>query len=89
MLATSSGDQTAKIWRTSDFSRSIAELPCKRWVWDIAWTCSHSEYLFTASSDGIIKLWNVKEDASELAREFNGHQKPVTALALADVLIDS
>ena len=47
LLATSSADGTAKIWRTIDFSLL---LECKddhqKWVWDLAFT-NDSQYLFT------------------------------------------
>jgi WD40 repeat protein len=50
LLATSSADGTAKIWRTVDFSLQIE---CKdnnqKWVWDLAFT-NDSQYLFTGRS---------------------------------------
>ncbi|KAJ8964957.1 hypothetical protein NQ314_004512 [Rhamnusium bicolor] len=83
LLVTTSADQTAKIWNTADFSL-LQELKQEnqRWVWDAAFSAD-GQYVFTASSDGYAKLWNVKTGAME--REYAGHQKAVTALAFRDV----
>lgn len=47
LLATSSADKTAKVWRTIDFGLNVE---CKhsnqKWVWDLAFT-NDSQYLFT------------------------------------------
>nr|XP_018914403.1 PREDICTED: target of rapamycin complex subunit lst8 [Bemisia tabaci] len=82
LLVTTSADQTARIWKTSDFSL-IQELKTdsQRWVWDAAFT-SDSKYLLTASSDGAARLWSVETGAIE--REYSGHQKAITALAFSD-----
>lgn len=47
LLITTSADQTAKIWRTSDFSL-LQELKQQnqRWVWDAAFSAD-SQYVFT------------------------------------------
>jgi G protein beta subunit-like protein len=47
MLATTSGDQTAKIWTTDNFTlqKTLSD-PAQRWVWDVAFT-SDSRYMFT------------------------------------------
>lgn len=83
-MATSSADGTAKIWRTVDFSL-LSECkdnkPNSKWIWDLAFTCD-SEYLFTASSDKIARLWTVK--TGEIKKDFIGHQKPVVCLAFSD-----
>ena len=46
-LATTSADQTVKLWRTSDFTLH-SELKCEsqRWVWDIAFS-AESQYAIT------------------------------------------
>lgn len=82
LLITTSADQTAKLWNTSDFSL-LQELKQEnqRWVWDAAFSAD-GQYVFTASSDGFAKLWNVKTGTME--REYSGHQKAVTALAFRD-----
>lgn len=82
LLATSSADGSAKVWRTVDFGL-VSE--CKdnkpKWVWDLAFTCD-SEYLFTASSDKSARLYSVK--TGEQVNEYVGHQKPVVCLAYSD-----
>ena len=85
LLATSSADGTAKIWRTIDFSL-LTE--CKdtnqRWVWDLAFTCD-SKYLFTASSDKLARLWSVQ--TGEIKKDYTGHQKLVVCIAFSDTKI--
>ncbi|KAI4492738.1 hypothetical protein M0804_002529 [Polistes exclamans] len=79
LLVTTSADQTARVWRTTDFSEvQVLQHEAKRWVWDAAFSAD-SQYIFTASSDGIARLWNVSTGA--IVREYKGHQKAVTALA--------
>ncbi|XP_008546807.1 target of rapamycin complex subunit lst8 [Microplitis mediator] len=85
LLVTTSADQTARVWKTSDFSPSIVlQHESKRWVWDAAFSAD-SQYIFTASSDGIARLWNVNTGTVE--REYQGHQKALTALAFQDQVI--
>ncbi|GJQ84010.1 hypothetical protein Trydic_g10477 [Trypoxylus dichotomus] len=86
LLITTSADQTARIWRTSDYTL-VQELKQEnqRWVWDAAFS-SDSQYVFTASSDNFAKLWNIK--TGKLEREYTGHQKAVTALAFRDALVE-
>lgn len=82
LLATTSADQTARIWRTADFSDSATlKVNGQRWVWDCAFTLD-SQYLFTCSSDNMMRLWRV--DGGTPIREYSGHQKAITALAFAD-----
>lgn len=47
LLVTTSGDQTARVWKTSDFSL-VQELKhdYQRWVWDAAFSAD-SQYVFT------------------------------------------
>jgi len=82
LLATTSADGSAKIWRTADFSCQC-ELKDNHqsWVWDCAFT-SDSQYLITVSSDGKGRLWSV--DNGEMKKEYPGHQKAVTCLAFDD-----
>lgn len=82
-LVTTSADHTAKLWRTSDFSL-IQELTTEsqRWVWDASFTAD-SQYLLTASSDNMARLWSLK--TGEVKREYQAHQKAVTALAFRDI----
>lgn len=53
----------------------------QRWVWDVAFSAD-SQFLVTASSDSVVRLWHV--ETAETRREYTGHQKAVTALALSD-----
>lgn len=87
LLVTTSGDGTARVWKTSDFSL-WRELRCEncRWVWDAAFSAD-SQYLFTASSDGTGRLW--KLDTKDIEREYIGHQKAITALAFRDEIISN
>lgn len=82
LLVTTSADQTARVWKTADFSL-VQELKteAQRWVWDVAFSAD-SQYIITASSDNCARLWNVETGAVE--REYSGHQKAVTALAFCD-----
>uniref|UniRef100_T1JEE6 Target of rapamycin complex subunit lst8 n=1 Tax=Strigamia maritima TaxID=126957 RepID=T1JEE6_STRMM len=85
LLVTTSADQTAKIWKTVDFSL-VTELkaPNQRWVWDVAFSAD-SQYAVTASSDNFARLWSV--ETGEVKREYSGHQKALTCLAFHDSLI--
>ncbi|KPI95660.1 Target of rapamycin complex subunit lst8 [Papilio xuthus] len=82
MLVTTSGDCSARVWRTSDWSL-LRELrhDAQRWVWDAAFSID-SHYLFTGSSDSYARLWDLEKGTLE--REYCGHQKPITALAFRD-----
>jgi len=82
-LATTSADGTVKIWNTTDFT-CLYELKHDRgqnWVWDCAFT-SDTYYLVTVCSDGRARLWSM--DTGTIAKEYVGHQKPVTCLAFDD-----
>ncbi|XP_030019732.1 target of rapamycin complex subunit lst8 isoform X1 [Manduca sexta] len=82
MLVTTSGDCSAKVWRTSDWT-PMRELrhETQRWVWDAAFSID-SRFLFTGSSDSYARLWDVERGTLE--REYCGHQKAITALAFKD-----
>ncbi|XP_045472971.1 target of rapamycin complex subunit lst8 [Harmonia axyridis] len=82
LLATTSGDQSLKIWSMKDYSL-IQEFKQEgqRWVWDAAFS-GDDQYIFSASSDGVVRLWNVSN--GNIEREYAGHQKAVTAIAFKD-----
>lgn len=94
-LVTTSADHTAKVWKTHDILKSKLDdeqqqnlVPYKvltaknqRWVWDVAFSAD-SQFLVTASSEGVVRLWHV--ESAESRREYTGHQKAVTALAFSD-----
>lgn len=44
--------------------------------------CNSNILYYLASSDGVARLWNVSTGTVE--REYQGHQKAVTALAFRD-----
>jgi len=47
LLVTTSADQTARVWRTTDFSEvQVLQHEAKRWVWDAAFSAD-SQYIFT------------------------------------------
>lgn len=93
-LVTTSADHTAKVWKTSDLldqQQQFATNPptpyktltceSQRWVWDVVFSAD-SQFLFTASSDGDVRLWHV--ESAEMRRQYKGHQRAVTALAFSD-----
>ena len=65
---------------------SVQELTVEgqRWVWDVAFSAD-SQYMFTASSDGVARLWSItnKPEVKRTYKE-NGHTKAVTCLAFRD-----
>ena len=59
-----------------------------KWVWDCAFTAD-SAHLFTASSDGNLRLWPLVAPDPHRSRPqplkvYQGHQLPITAMAFAD-----
>lgn len=85
LLVTTSADQTARIWTTTDFIlKQELKTDNQRWVWGAAFSLD-SRYLVTASSDGMARLWDIA--TGTVKREYSGHQKAVTALAFADQAI--
>jgi len=53
-----------------------------RWVWGVAFT-SDSEHLFSASSDMTAVLVHI--ESGKVSTTFEGHQKAITCLAIAEV----
>ncbi|GBP04708.1 Protein LST8 homolog [Eumeta japonica] len=78
LLVTTSGDGTARIWKTDDFNMWRELSIDNYWVWDAAFSAD-SKYLFTASSDGIARLWKLETKNPE--RKYTGHTKAITALS--------
>lgn len=85
LLATTSADETARLWRTADFSEQsvLAARNNERhkWIWDCAFT-NDSRNLFTCSSDNMMRLWNL--ESSQMVRQFVGHQRAITAMTFRD-----
>lgn len=89
LLATTSADKSANIYRISDFDNQSDVTPSQhlsspnlKWVWDCAFTAD-SKYLITGSSDSVARLWNLETGAVQL--EYQGHSKAITCLAFRDV----
>eukprot|EP00088_Acartia_fossae_P015169 TRINITY_DN1826_c0_g1_i1.p1 TRINITY_DN1826_c0_g1~~TRINITY_DN1826_c0_g1_i1.p1 ORF type:complete len:350 (+),score=44.03 TRINITY_DN1826_c0_g1_i1:50-1099(+) len=88
LLATTSADMSANIYRISHFDNSqispTQHLTSQnlKWVWDCAFTAD-SKYLITGSSDGVARLWNLETGNVQL--EYQGHSKAITCLAFRDV----
>lgn len=83
-MVTTSGDSTARIYKTSDFSLYRELKVENRWIWDAVFT-NDSKYLFTGSSDCVARLWKIESKSVE--REYIGHQKAITAIAFRDECI--
>ncbi|XP_065366076.1 protein LST8 homolog [Calliphora vicina] len=84
LLVTTSGDGTARIWKTDDFTMWRELSIDNYWVWDAAFSAD-SKYLFTASSDGIARLWKLETKNPE--RKYTGHTKAITALSFKDEIV--
>lgn len=65
-------------------SSQVLSFEGQRWVWDVAFTMD-SQNLFTASSDNIVRLWNLP--TGEAVRDYS-HSKGVIALAFMDKAVD-
>ncbi|CDW51951.1 target of rapamycin complex subunit lst8 [Trichuris trichiura] len=82
LMVTTSADQKAKVWKTSDYSEvAVLTVPSQRWVWDCAFTLD-SQFIFTCSSDNFLRLWRC--EGGPPVYEYTGHQRAVTALAFRD-----
>ena len=81
-LATSSSDQTIKVFEVNNnfkqFNRLVGH---RKWVWDMAFSAD-SAYLVSASSDTTSKLWDLK--SSQAIVHYDEHTKGVTCVALND-----
>jgi len=88
-FVTASADTTAKIWRTNnDFQLDKTLIGHQRWVWDCAFGRDPSTtYLVTVSSDHVARLWDVS--SGQTLRQFTGHRKSITCVALHDSESDS
>jgi len=86
LLATTSADSTAKIWDTSTLKEEKTLVDHQHWVWDAAFSAD-SAYLLTGASDKTAKLWDLSQ--GEVARQYTGHQKAISCIALNDVVDSS
>uniref|UniRef100_A0A1I8B2M1 Target of rapamycin complex subunit lst8 n=1 Tax=Meloidogyne hapla TaxID=6305 RepID=A0A1I8B2M1_MELHA len=55
--------------------------PDSKWVWDCAFT-NDSAYMLTASSDGIIRMWELA--SSSVVQIYQGHSLGITCMAFKD-----
>ena len=92
VLATASADHTVKLWAKTDaagerdkesYSLWRTLVGHQRWVWDCVFN-SDGEYLLTGSSDNTAKLWRLSN--GEVERQFNGHQKAISCVALSEAM---
>uniref|UniRef100_A0A1B6JXY3 Target of rapamycin complex subunit lst8 n=1 Tax=Homalodisca liturata TaxID=320908 RepID=A0A1B6JXY3_9HEMI len=84
LLITSSADQTARLWKMGEyeFFRELKR-ENQKWVWDVGFTAD-SKYVVTVSSDCLARLWKVENGV--IMREYGGHEKAITAVAVSDSL---
>jgi G protein beta subunit-like protein len=85
-LATCSADATVKIWDLTATDNQLKKtlVGHQRWVWDCAFSAD-SAYLVTASSDHTSRLWDLA--TGETIRQYIGHQKATTCVALNDISV--
>lgn len=83
-LATTSADETVKIWRTTDYAEDQVLTGHEQWVWDCAFS-EDSSFLLTGASDKKAKLWDIGESGSgKDVKTFTGHGRSISAVALSD-----
>lgn len=83
-LGACGGDGSVRIHKCNPDFELYRELKCpseKFWMWDFVFT-NDSKYLFTASSDGLARLWKI--DTKTIEREYSGHSKALTSIAFKD-----
>lgn len=82
VLATTSADETIKIWSAPEWSEEKTLSGHTQWVWDCAFSAD-SAYLLSGSSDKTARLWDLAQ--GETVRIYQGHSKSVVCVALNDV----
>lgn len=81
LLATTSSDKTARLWKMGTHELKTVLSGHTKWVWDCAFS-DDSSFMVTGSSDGTARLWEV--DSGDVVRTYTGHQRCVVAVALND-----
>ncbi len=74
VLASASDEVT--LWEVAS-GQSVVTIPQPSWVTAVAFS-GEDDVLATGHDDGLVRLWDARH---ELAREFDGHEEPVSALA--------
>ncbi|KAI1264272.1 soluble quino protein glucose/sorbosone dehydrogenase [Xylariaceae sp. FL1019] len=78
LLATGSGDNTARIWNTETGTPKHT-LPHSKWVLAVSWDPT-GKHLATAGMDNVVKLWD-PITGKQVGKSFTGHSKWITSLA--------
>ncbi|KAI1335600.1 WD40 repeat-like protein [Xylariaceae sp. FL0016] len=78
MLATGSGDNTARIWNTESGTPKYTLKGHTGWVLCVAWS-PDARYLATGSMDKTVRLWD-PETGQPVGKPFTGHTKWVTSV---------
>lgn len=79
MLATGSGDNTARIWDCETGTPKHTLKGHTGWVLGVSWSPDGSR-LATCSMDGSVRIWDPKT-GKQMGDPFKGHSKPVLQLA--------
>jgi len=53
-----------------------------KWIWNLQFSFDN-QFLFVASSDGIVQMWSLKD--KQVKRFYRGHEKSVVSLSLFEV----
>lgn len=78
LLATGSGDNTARIWNTDSGTPKYTLKGHSGWVLALAWR-PDGHNLATGSMDKTVRIWD--ESGQAVGRPFNGHSKWITSIA--------
>ena len=85
-LVTTASDKCARISSVEPGTEldvvTVFSVSEQKWVWDAVFSAS-SRYLFTASSDGTVRLWD-KDKPDTPKQEYMAHQKAVVSIAFWD-----
>lgn len=80
LLATGSGDCTARIWDTDTGTPKHTLKGHTGWVLGVSWAPDGSR-LATCSMDGTVRIWDPKTGTSNSTESFKGHTKPALQMA--------